>query len=110
MGINLAQYTPSRLNGMRGLYNIELADQLPFTSTDAQTLAPALVIVHTKRWMEYGALLDLQDPQYTTPFIFAWSINPIVDASVANDFPDRTVYHYYPGQSIQLYKQPLPNP
>lgn len=110
VGINLAQYTPSRLNGMRGLYNIERADQLPFTSVDAQTLAPALVIVHAKRWMEYGALLDLQDPQYTTPFIFAWSINPVVDASVTNDFPDRTVYHYYPEQSTQLYKEPLPNP
>jgi hypothetical protein len=110
VGINLTQYAPVRLDGIRGLYNIELADQLPFKTPDAQTLAPALVIVHTKRWMEYGALLDLQDPQYTTPFIFAWSINPSVDASVANDFPDRTVYHYYPGQSVQLYKEPLPNP
>ena len=110
VGINLTQYTPVRLDGMRGLYNIELADQIPFKSGDAQTLTPALVFVHTKRWMEYGALLDLQDPQYTTPFIFAWSISPSVDASVANDFPDRTVYHYYPRRSFQLYKEPLPNP
>jgi hypothetical protein len=110
VGINLTQYIPARLDGMKGLYNIELADQSPFKTQTARALAPALVLVHTERWMEYGALLDLQDPQYTSPFIFAWSITPSVDASVANDFPDRTVYHYYPGQSIQLYKEPLPNP
>ena len=110
VGINLTQYTPIRLGGLMGLYNIERSDQLPFQTPDTQALAPALVIVHTERWMEYGALLDLEDPEFTTPFIFAWSINPSTDASLANDFPDRTVYHYYPGRPFQLYKEPLPTP
>jgi hypothetical protein len=110
VGINLTLYTPVRLAGMKGLYNIEKSDLLPFQTSQAQALTPALVIVHTRRWMEYGALLDLEDPEFTTPFIFAWSISPSIDALLSNDFPDRTVYHYYPEQAFQLYSQPLPTP
>jgi hypothetical protein len=110
VGINLMLYMPIRLRGMYGLYNIELADQKPFLTPAAQSLTPALVIVHTDRWMEYGALLDLEDPKLTTPFIFAWSISPSIDATLANDFPNRTVYHYYPEQPFQLYKEPLAGP
>ena len=110
VGINLTLYTPVRLGGMMGLYNIERADQLPFQTPQAQALTPALVIVHTRRWMEYGALLDLEDPEFTTPFIFAWSISPSIDASLANEFPDRTFYHYYPEKPFQLFSEPLPTP
>lgn len=108
VSMNLALYIPIRLGGMFGLYNIERSDQLPFESPAAQELTPALVIVHSKRWMEYGALLDLEDPHLTTPFIFAWSINPTTDASLADDFPDRSVYHYYPERPFQLYIEPVP--
>jgi hypothetical protein len=110
VGINLLLYTPMRLGEMYALYDIELADQEPFMTPAAQSLTPALVIVHTSHWMEYGALLDLEDPELTTPFIFAWSISPTIDATLANDFPSRTVYHYYPGQPFQLYKEPLATP
>ena len=110
VGINLLRYMPIRLEGMYALYNIELANQEPFLTPAAQSLTPALVIVHTDHWMEYGALLDLEDPELTTPFIFAWSISPSIDATLANDFPSRTVYHYYPGQPFQLYKEPLATP
>lgn len=110
VGINLTLYLPGRLGGMVGLYSIGRADQEPFLTPSAQSLTPALIIVHVPRWMKYGALLDLEDPELTTPFIFAWSASPAVNASLANDFPDRTIYHYYPGQSFQLYKQPLPAP
>jgi 4-amino-4-deoxy-L-arabinose transferase-like glycosyltransferase len=110
VGINLVFYLPARLNSMINLYDISRADQAAFQSAAAQTLTPALVIVHTKPWMEYGALLDLENPELTSPFIFAWSISPPVDAALARDFPNRTVYHYYPGQSQQLFSQPLPNP
>ncbi len=89
---------------MYGLYNIELADQKPFLTPASQSLTPALVIVHSARWMEYGALLDLEDPELTTPFIFAWSISTSTDSMLANDFPNRTVYHYYPEQPFQLYQ------
>jgi hypothetical protein len=108
VGINLTLYLPSRLGGMVGLYNMERADQQPFKSSTAQALTPALIIVHADQWMEYGALLDLQDPALTTPFIFAWSISPSIDDSLAEDFPNRKVYHYYPGQPFQLYREPIP--
>jgi len=110
LGINLMLYLPIRLGGMYALCDIEQADQEPFLTPSAQSLAPALVVVHTDRWIEYGALLDLEDPELTTPFIFAWSISPSIDASLANDFPNRTVYHFYPGQPFQLYKEPLATP
>ncbi len=108
VGINLTLYLPSRLSSMYGLYGIEKADQAPFLTPTIQSLAPALVIVHTPRWMEYGALLDLENPQLTSPFIFAWSINPAADAQLEKDFPNRTVYHYYPGKPFELYEQALP--
>ena len=110
VGINLTLYLPSRLGAMYGLYNIERADQTPFLTPAAQSLTPALVIVHSARWMEYGALLDLEDPQLTTPFIFAWSISPITDAMLGTDFTNRMVYHYYPEQPFRLYKEPLSTP
>jgi hypothetical protein len=110
VGINLTLYLPIRLEGMVGLYDIERADQEPFLSPAAQSLAPALVIVHSARWMEYGALLDLEDPKLTTPFIFAWSISPSTDSMLAKDFPDRSVYHYYPELPFKLYTEPLPIP
>jgi hypothetical protein len=108
VAINIASYLPIRLHGMYGLYGIEQADQAPFMTPEVQSLAPALVIVHTPRWMEYGALLDLEDPQLTTPFIFAWSSTPGIDLPNTNDFPDRTLYDYYPAQPFKLYKQSLP--
>lgn len=110
VGINMIYYLPDRLGGMYGLYDIEKADQSPFQTVEAQSITPALVIVHSERWMEYGALLDLENPGLTSPFIFAWSIGPSVDSMLANDFPNRAVYHYYPGQPFQLYKEPLLTP
>lgn len=110
VGINVMLFLPVRLGGMYALYNIELADQKPFLTPASQSLTPALVIVHSARWMEYGALLDLEDPELTTPFIFAWSISTFTDSLLTNDFPDRTVYHYYPEQPFQLYKVPLAIP
>ncbi len=110
VGINLTLYIPIRLGDMVALYGIERADQEPFLTPAAKSLTPALVIVHISRWMEYGALLDLEDPELTTPFIFAWSISPSTDSLLKYDFPNRTVYHYYPGQPFQLYLKPIATP
>ncbi len=110
MGINITLYLPNRLDSMVGLYDIERADQLPFETKEAQAYTPALVVVHTKRWMEYGALIDLENPQLTSPYIFAWDVSASIDAALATDFPNRTLYHYYPERPFQLYKEPLPNP
>jgi hypothetical protein len=102
VGINLTIYTPMRLDGMRGLYGIERSDQATFLVPQAQELAPALIIVETERWMEYGSLLELEDPFLTSPFIFAWSHTSQVDASLTADFPDRAVYYYDPGRPFYL--------
>jgi hypothetical protein len=109
VGINLVLYLPARLGGMVALYNITQSDQAPFLTPAAQALTPALVIVHTPEWTEYGALLDLENPSLSTPFIFAWSEN-LSTSPPGNDFPNRTVYHYYPGRSTQLFKLPLGDP
>ncbi len=110
VGINLTLYLPIRLNSMLDLYNISQTDQAPFLTPSTRSMAPALVIVHTAYWMEYGALLDLENPELTSPFIFAWSIDSATDASLAGDFPSRTVYHYYPGEPFKLYIVPQQRP
>ncbi len=110
VGINLCLYLPIRLEGLKALYGITRSDQTPFLTPTAQSMTPALVIVHADRWMEYGALLDLENPELTSPLIFAWVSASARDPGLAADFPDRTVYHYYPGQPFQLYKLPLAAP
>jgi hypothetical protein len=67
---------------------------------------PALIIVHSNAWHFYGALLELEDPFLTTPFIFAWGQHPTTDAVLQNDFPGRTVYHYYEDEPGVLYMYP----
>jgi hypothetical protein len=110
VGINLLFYLPIRLGGMVALYDITRSDQAPFQTPAAQTVTPALVIVHADRWIEYGALLDLENPDLTTPFIFAWVSTTYDDPGFASDFPDRAVYHYYPRLPFQLNKVPLAAP
>jgi hypothetical protein len=110
VALNLLVYVPMRLGGMHGLYGIERSDQNSFQTPGAQELTPALVIVHSERWMEYGALLDLEDPFLSTPFIFAWSNRPKIDALLAPDFPQRTVYHYYPDEPYTFYATPRSEP
>jgi hypothetical protein len=97
---NLLFYTPMRVGGMHGLYQISRARLEPFETPKAQALAPALFIVHPGVWMEYGALLELQDPFLDTPFIFVISVGPSRDAELARLFPDRHIYHYYPDSRI----------
>ena len=105
---NLIFYLPHRLGDMQGLYGLERADLRPFLTPQADKRTPALVIVHAEDWMEYGALLELEDPWLTTPFVFAWSIGPKTDETLAGDFPDRAVYHYYPDEPGQFYSSPRP--
>jgi hypothetical protein len=102
-------YTPMRLGSMKDLFGISLQDQKPFLSPSAQAFTPALVIVHAARWMPYGAMIDLESPTLDSPFIFAWSITPQIDQSLAQDFPDRKLFHYYPDRPSTLYTNPLPD-
>lgn len=105
---NLIFYLPTRLQEMRGLYDMDRADLLPFATPQAQALTPALIIVHPSEWMDYGVLLELQDPFLNTPFIFIYSRGTKPDHTVAEAFPDRVVYHYYPDDPYTFYKAPKP--
>jgi hypothetical protein len=101
VGINLLLYLPIRLGGMVALYNISRSNQAPFHTPAVQAVTSALVIVHAARWMEYGALLELENPELTTPFIFAWVSTSYDEPGFAGDFPNRAVYHHYPGLPFQ---------
>lgn len=93
---NLTGYLPGRLQGMYGLYDMRREAQAPFLTPEAQAMTPALIIVHSERWMGYGVLLDLQSPDLTSPFIFAWSRTITLDNELAGNFSsERTVKHYY---------------
>ncbi|HNT25396.1 MAG TPA: hypothetical protein PKM21_13570 [Anaerolineales bacterium] len=107
VGINLVLYTPIRVGSLQGLYGIERADQAAFVTPEAQALTPAVIIVHADKWMDYGALLDLQDPHLSTPFIFAWS--KVIDIEkLAATYPERAIYHYYPDQPYKFYPAETP--
>ena len=109
VAINLLAYTPIRLGNMVNLYGISAADQAPFLQPEVQALVPALVIVDAELWMDYGALLDLQDPYLTAPIIFAWTTNPEKEYVLARAFPERGVYYYYPEKEAWvLYGRPQP--
>jgi len=99
IGYNLIIYLPKRLNDMTGLYGINRAGLAPFETTQAKELTPALVIVHfQKDWTEYGGLLELQNANLTSPFIFALSRGSEADAALAHDYPDRYIIYYYTDQ------------
>lgn len=106
---NLLYYTPMRLNMLFGLYNVQRAHLEPFLTPEAQELTPALIVVHPERkWIEYGRLLELEDPLLDSPFIFIISRSSEIDASVAAHFPQRAVYHYYPDTPDKFYTAPRP--
>jgi len=107
IGYNLAVYLPGRLGGMYGLYGIRREHMQPFLTEAAQSLTPALVIVHIQdTWTDYGTLLSLEDPWLTTPFIFALSRGRMTDTALQGDYPDRRVVHYYPDESYKFYDSP----
>lgn len=112
LATNLLFYMPGRLAGMVGLYGVQRSHLAPFLTPEAQKLTPALVVVHTKnKWIEYGTLLELQNPFLNTPFIFIISRGPNTDAQVIGHFPDRNAVHYYPAdEPFTFYPAPRPKP
>ncbi len=104
---NLAGYLPDRLHKMTGLYGIRRAMLTPFETPQAPQLTPALVIVHFKKeWTEYGGLLELQNAELTSPFIFALSQGSASDARLPQDYPTRHVIYYYPDQPFTFDQVP----
>ena len=96
VALNLWGYLPRRLAMMRNLYGISRQAWVPFQDPARRNWTPALVIVKSRRWMPYGALLPLQDPWLTTPWIFAWDRGPGPNRRVAGCFPYRRVFLYEP--------------
>ena len=103
IALNLVFYLPQRLNFMYGLYGISRARMAPFETPEAQALTPAVIIVHADRWMDYGALLELEDPFLTTPFIFTFGDQPGLAQVLRQLYPERGVYHYYPDEPYRFY-------
>jgi hypothetical protein len=94
---NLVFYIPLRIGGLHGLYGVERSHIEPFLLESTQALAPALIIVHTEsEWIEYGTLIELENPYLDSSFIFIISRSPKIDRAVASHFPNRSIYHYYP--------------
>ena len=106
LSANLLFYTPMRLDAMRGLYGVNRARLQPFLRPEALEMTPALVVVHPGNWIEYGTLLELQDPWLKSPFIFILSRSPVIDADVAAQFPERRVIYYYPSEPFTFYQEP----
>ena len=105
IGYNLIAYLPKRLNEMTDLYGINRAMLAPFETAQAKELTPALVIVHfQKSWTEYGGLLELQNANLTSPFIFALSRGN--DDVLARDYPGRNIIYYYTDKPDQFFKSP----
>ncbi len=103
VGFNMLVYLPMRLDSMKNLYEISAAALAPFQTLQTQAIAPALVLVNSPRWMGYGALLELESPDLSSPLIFAWSSGPIVDAKMADYFKGaRRIFTYTAGQPASL--------
>lgn len=96
-------YLPMRLNTMHGLYNVSKEYLQPFLTPQARALPPTLVIVHAQQtWIDYGRLTDLSSPLFTSQFIFTISRGDTLDKQVIAAFPERLVWHYTPGQPVQM--------
>lgn len=104
---NLVFYLPQRLSSMTLQYDISSAQLMPFRTTTALDVTPALIIVHQKQqWREYATLLELSNPYLDTPFIFVYSRGSELDQTVIDAYPSRSVYHYYADEPYKFYEQP----
>jgi hypothetical protein len=104
---NLLFYTPMRLSMLFGLYGVQRSHIEPFLTPSAQELTPALIVVHTSgKWIQYGTLIELENPFLDSPFIFIIARGPDVDQAVIAQFPDRRVFHYYPETPYTFYLAP----
>jgi len=116
VGYNLFVYLPSRLDSARAIYGIT-RDQLdPFQDRQAQGLTPALVFVPLSNktvygdlygdWPQYGGLLELQNPDLTSPFIFAVQRGEAQNEALIQAYPGRRVIYYDPGGVAKFHERP----
>jgi hypothetical protein len=96
IALNLIFYTPDRIGGMRGLYGTSRQQLEPFRVSGDGVSTPALVVVDSENWRAYAGLLELSHPMLDSPYIFIWSRGPRSNAAIAEAFPERSVYFYFP--------------
>ncbi len=107
---NIFFYLPQRLGNMVALHGASKSQLLPFESASAMKLTPSIVIVHTQNyWIEYGTLLEISSPFLDSPWIMTYSRGSELDQFVAQQFPSRSVWHYYPDQPTILYSAERPS-
>lgn len=109
---NLACFLPNRLSTMYRLYSIGRQELVVFQEAVEKTSirTPALIFVDADRWMHYAIYTELENPELTSPFIFAWSIGPKTDRAAAQHFPEREVYYYDSKNPGKFYRLPAPEP
>ena len=106
---NLLFYIPIRLGSLTRLYGVDRSQLAPFEGPAAAARTPALVIVHANDdWRKYAVLLELSDPAFNSPYIFAMSMGPAYDQQLAEQFPARQVFHYYPQHPGEFFLNALP--
>lgn len=98
-----AIYDPIRVGGMYKLYGISRELQRPILEKD---LDQALILVHTRRWMGYGAVLPLSPPFADGEILVAWSRGATIDREVIRKHSRRPAYHFYPDTPETLYTIP----
>jgi len=60
--------------------------------------------VHTESsWTDYGALLELENPWLTSPFIFALSGDKFTNEKLAALYPDRRIIDFHTDQPNEFY-------
>lgn len=95
-------YDPIRVGGMHALYGITRDLQEPILDADPDR---ALILVHSSRWMYYGAVLTLAPPFSEDALLVAWSRGDRVDSALIESLLQHEVYHYYPQEGARLVKQ-----
>lgn len=100
--MNIFFYLPIRVGGMHGLFGIKRESMRALQENEPGN---ALVIVHAKRWMQYGALLPLTSPFTGSDLLLAWTNIPERIEELSADYGDRPIYHYYPDEPDKLYRQ-----
>jgi hypothetical protein len=103
--VTLVFYLPPRLDSMFGLYGVSRARLQPFLQAQ-ERLTPAIVIVYSEKWIEYGALHELQGPFLDTPYLFVIDRGQAANARATGAFPERRVIHYYPKEPYAFYDTP----
>lgn len=104
---NLTFYLPGRLSSLVGLSGItrDCASTLQAFSDEHEE--PLLVFINLqKSFHEYSCTLDNTSPFQDSHLVTAISRDAIIDRSIVDSFPERTVFYYNP--ATREFSQPKP--